>query len=65
MATSNIKDRFIRTAILKGGRTNDFVQGDLRGKHVVAVFLVPRCDLIEYFIEETSVCPKNDFYLIF
>jgi len=33
MATLNIGDRFVKTALLKGGRTNNFSEGDLRGKH--------------------------------
>lgn len=30
MPTLNIGDRFVRTALLKGGRTNNFVERDLR-----------------------------------
>lgn len=64
MATLNIRDRFVRTALLKGGRTTNFVEGDLRGKHGNNKKLAPEtvnqiCDHINSFARIESHYLRN------
>lgn len=62
MATLNIGDRFLRTAILKGGRTTDFVEGDLRGKHKNQKKLEPA--IINQICEHINSFPRIESHYL-
>eukprot|EP00102_Acyrthosiphon_pisum_P007844 XP_003243557.2 PREDICTED: zinc finger BED domain-containing protein 1-like [Acyrthosiphon pisum] len=64
VVTNRRRDRFVRTALIKGGRTNNFVEGDLRGKHGNKKKLAPEiinqiCDHINSFARIESHYLRN------
>lgn len=62
MATLNIGDRFIRTALKKGGRTTNFIEGDLRGKHDNKKKLDP--ELINKICEHINSFPRTESHYL-